>query len=47
MLLTISDCSHSCEEHEACGSILTADIVVQLQKVQVVVDEKEETAIVD
>ena len=42
---TLSDCSHSCEEHEACGSNLTAGDVVRLQKVQVVVDRKEETTI--
>ena len=42
---TVSDCGHSCEEHEACGSILAADVVVWLWRVQMVVDGKEETAI--
>ena len=42
---TVSDRGCSCEEHEACGSILTAGVVVQLQKFQVVVDEKEENTI--
>ena len=43
--ITLSDHSHSSEEHEACGSIFTTEIVVQLWKVQVVVDGKEEMAI--
>ena len=44
--MTVSDHGHSCEEHEACASILTTGIVMRLYKVQVVVDGKEETAIV-
>ena len=36
---------HSCEEHVICGSVLQEDVVVQLRKVQVLIEEKEETAI--
>ena len=43
--MTISDHSHSCQEHEACGPHMTPDVVMQLQKVQVVIDEKEYTNI--
>ena len=35
----------SCEEHAICGSVLQDDVVVQLRKVQVLIEEKEETAI--
>ena len=35
----------SCEEHVVCGSVLQDDIVVRLRKVQVVIEDKEETAI--
>ena len=42
---TVSDCSCSCEGHEACWFILTTDIVMQLQKVQVVIDGKKKTTI--
>ncbi len=35
----------SCEEHAVCGSVLEEDMVVRLQKVQVLVDGHEETAI--
>ena len=35
----------SCEEHVICGSVLQEDVVVRLRKVQVVIEEKEETAI--
>ena len=35
----------SCEEHVVCGSVLQDDVVVRLRKVQVVIEEKEETAI--
>ena len=34
----------SCEEHVICGSVLQDDVVVRLRKVQVVIEEKEETA---
>ena len=36
----------SCEEHVICGSVLQDDVVVRLRKVQLVIEEKEETAIV-
>ena len=36
---------HSCEEHAICGSVLQEDVVVRLRKVQVLIEEKEETAI--
>ena len=35
----------SCEEHVVCGSVLQDDVVVRLRKVQVVIEDKEETAI--
>ena len=35
----------SCEEHAICGSVLQDNVVVQLRKVQVLIEEKEETAI--
>ena len=35
----------SCEEHDVCGSVLQDDVVVRIRKVQVVIEEKEETAI--
>ena len=35
----------SCEEHVFCGSVLQDDVVVRLRKVQVVIEEKEETEI--
>jgi hypothetical protein len=35
----------SCEEHTVCGSVLEEDVVVCLQKVQVLVEGQEETAI--
>ena len=34
-----------CEEHTICGAVLTAYCVVRLRKVQVIVNEKEESAI--
>ena len=36
---------HSCEEHVICGSVLQDNVVVRLRKVQVLIEEKEETAI--
>ena len=37
---------HSCEEHPInCGKVLEPDVVVRLWKVQVMAEEKEETAI--
>ncbi len=35
----------SCEEHAVCGSVLEEDMVVRLQKEQVLVEGREETAI--
>ena len=35
----------SCEEHVVCGSVLQDDVVVRLRKVQVMIEDKEETAI--
>ena len=35
----------SCEEHAICGSVIQDDVVVQLRKVQVLIEGKEETAI--
>ena len=35
----------SCEEHVICGSVLQDNVVVRLRKVQVLIEEKEETAI--
>ena len=37
---------HCCEEHTICGAVLTDDCVVRFRKVQVIVKEKEESAIV-
>ena len=34
-----------CEEHTFCGAVLTEDCVVRFRKVQVIVKEKEESAI--
>ena len=36
----------SCEEHEICGEVLKEDVVVRLRKIQLMVEGKEETAIV-
>ena len=36
---------HCCEEHTICGAVLTDDCVVRFRKVQVIVNEKEESAI--
>ena len=36
---------HCCEEHTICGAVLREDCVVRLRKVQVIVNEKEESAI--
>ena len=35
---------HCCEEHTICGAVLTEDCVVRFRKVQVFVNEKEESA---
>ena len=35
----------SCDEHNVCGSLLAEDVVVRFRKVQVVVNQKEESAI--
>jgi hypothetical protein len=41
-----SDQGHSCEEHIAnCGEVMANDVVVRLQKVQIMVEGWEETAI--
>ena len=37
---------HCCEEHTISGAVLTEDCVVRLRKVQGIVNEKEESAIV-
>ena len=37
---------HCCEEHTICGAVLTEDSVVGFRKVQVIINEKEESAIV-
>ena len=36
---------HTCEEHPICGHVLQEDVVVRFRKVQVVIKEKEESAI--
>jgi hypothetical protein len=36
----------SCEEHEICGEVMEEDVVVRLRKIQLMVEGKEETAIV-
>ena len=36
----------SCEEHAICGSVIQDNVVVRLRKVQVLIEGKEETAIV-
>jgi hypothetical protein len=36
-----------CEEHEICGKVLKEDMVVRLRKIQLMVEEKEETAITE
>jgi hypothetical protein len=41
-----SDQSRSCEEHIAnCGKVMAKDVVVRLQKVQIMVEGREDTAI--
>jgi hypothetical protein len=40
-----SDQGRSCEEHEACGEVVHLDVIVRLRRVQVVVNDVEETAI--
>ena len=35
----------SCEEHNFCGSLLAEDVVVRFRKVQVIINQKEESAI--
>ena len=43
-----TNCSNqgrSCEEHDICGSVLAEDVVVRFRKVQVLVNDKEESAI--
>ena len=35
-----------CEEHTICGAVLTEDSVVRFRKVQVIINKKEESAIV-
>jgi len=40
------DQGHSCEEHPVnCGEVLEPDVVVRLLKVQLMVEEREETVI--
>ena len=36
---------HCCEEHTICGAVLTDDCVVRFRKVQIIVNEKEESGI--
>ena len=36
---------HCCEEHTICGAVLSEDCVVRFRKVQVIVNEKEESPI--
>ena len=36
---------HKCEEHPICGHVLQEDVIVRFRKVQVVIKEKEESAI--
>ena len=36
---------HCCEKHTICGAVLTEGCVVRFSKVQVIVNEKEESAI--
>ena len=36
---------HCCEEHTICGAVLTEDSVVKFRKVQVIINDKEESAI--
>ena len=40
-----SDQGHSCEEHPNCGEVMVEDVIVRLQKVQILVEGKEEMAI--
>jgi len=42
---TASDRGRSCKEHDVCGAVLDFDTVVRIRKVQVLIDEKEETAL--
>lgn len=43
--IAASDQGRSCEVHEACGSVLTADMLVRFRCVQIEVNGKEETAL--
>ena len=45
--IVAGDHGRNCDEHSVCGNVLSEseDVVVRLQKVQVLVDGKEETAI--
>ena len=36
---------HCCEEHTICGAVMTEDSVVRFRKNQVIMNEKEESAI--
>ena len=42
----ISCQGHSCEEHDFCGEVLKEDVVVRFRKIQLMVEGKEEMAIV-
>ena len=43
----LNDLSSSCcEEHKICGKVLKEDVAVRLRKIQLMVEGKEETAIV-
>ena len=37
--------NHECKEHQVCGVVMDEDVVVRLQKVQVLAEGKEETTI--
>ena len=43
--IAMKDRGRSCEEHDVCGSVLTEDSVVRFRKTQVIIDEREQTAI--
>ena len=39
------DRGHSCEEHDVCGRVVTEDTLLCLKKVQILVEDRKETAI--
>ena len=43
--ISAGDRGRSCEEHHICGEVVQEEMVLRLRKVQILVDDVEETAI--